>query len=547
MSGLEQGRPEHDETERLGERLRAVQETLAAVRRDIDAIVVEGPAGPEIYTVTNADQPYRMIVEEMHQGAVVLTPDGDVFYGNRYFADMVRVPLEALIGEPVVEFVEFSGQPAFEGLLAQGTGTLETALRASDGTEVPVYVTANLFSASPANVCLMVTNLTEQKRQAAREAALAREELARAAAEAASRAKDQFLAMLSHELRSPLSVILTGVEVLDKLEAPDKGGLRTRELIGRQARHLARLLDDLLDVSRFGYGKIELHRRPVDLAAIVATAVDDHRGEIEAAGQALSVSLPSSQMAVDGDRTRLIQVIGNLLDNARKYGAPGGRISISLVPAGPMAEVRVRDTGIGIPAEQLPRIFDLFFQGDATPERAGGGLGIGLTLVRRLVELHDGTIEAASDGPGRGSEFIVHLPLTHSLLVEEPKQSPGAAPVPSFRILLVEDHDDTREMVGRGLELLGQTVILASDGELGLQKALADPPDVAVIDISLPGLDGYEIARRLRAALGDRVRLVALTGHGQAEDRRLVREAGFDAHLVKPVAPDDVFRAIVGA
>ncbi|TMD69491.1 MAG: response regulator [Chloroflexi bacterium] len=536
----------HDETEILRTRLRAAQETLETLRRDVDAIVIEGPAGPKVYTVTNAHQPYRMIVEEMQQGAVVLTPAGDIFYGNRYFADMVRVPPDRLVGMPMVEFVEISDQPGFEGLISQGAGTLETVLRASDGTGVPVYITVNLFSESPANVCLTVTNLTEQKRQATREAALAREEAARAAAEAASRAKDQFLAMLSHELRSPLSVILTGVEVLERLELPDNGPLRIRELIGRQARHLAQLLDDLLDVTRVSQGKIDLHRSPVDLGGIVSSVVEDHRGEIEGAGHSLRLSLPSRAVAVDGDRTRLLQVIGNLLHNARKYTARGGDISVSLEQVGLTAQVRVRDTGVGIPSEMLPRIFDLFFQGEPTAPRSGGGLGVGLTLVRRLVELHGGTVEAVSDGPGRGSEFIVRFPVTQSPLVDEPKEALGVRPTALLRILLIEDHDDTREMVGRGLQLLGQTIALASDGETGLRMALADPPDAAVIDIGLPGADGYEIARRLRAAFGERLRLVALTGYGQADDRRLVQEAGFDAHLVKPVAPKDVLRAVVG-
>ena len=536
----------HDETEILRTRLRAAQETLETLRRDVDAIVIEGPAGPKVYTVTNAHQPYRMIVEEMQQGAVVLTPAGDIFYGNRYFADMVRVPPDRLVGMPMVEFVEISDQPGFEGLISQGAGTLETVLRASDGTGVPVYITVNLFSESPANVCLTVTNLTEQKRQATREAALAREEAARAAAEAASRAKDQFLAMLSHELRSPLSVILTGVEVLERLELPDNGPLRIRELIGRQARHLAQLLDDLLDVTRVSQGKIDLHRSPVDLGGIVSSVVEDHRGEIEGAGHSLRLSLPSRAVAVDGDRTRLLQVIGNLLHNARKYTARGGDISVSLEQVGLTAQVRVRDTGVGIPSEMLPRIFDLFFQGEPTAPRSGGGLGVGLTLVRRLVELHGGTVEAVSDGPGRGSEFIVRFPVTQAPLVDEPKEALGVRPTALLRILLIEDHDDTREMVGRGLQLLGQTIALASDGETGLRMALADPPDAAVIDIGLPGADGYEIARRLRAAFGERLRLVALTGYGQADDRRLVQEAGFDAHLVKPVAPKDVLRAVVG-
>jgi PAS domain S-box-containing protein len=535
--------PERDELEDLRSRLRAAQDALDSVRRDVDAIVVDGPAGPNVYTVTNADQPYRMIVEEMLQGAVVLTPDGDIYYGNRCFADMVRLPPEGLVGHPMSELIAVPDRPAVAGLVGQGTGTLEAVLRASDGTELPVYITANLFGDAPASVCLVITDLTEQKRRIVREAMFAKEEMARAAAEAASQAKDQFLTILSHELRNPLGVILNGIEVLDRTSSLEPGPRRTRGIIRRQAQHLAKLVDDLLDMTRVSQGKIDLHRQPINLGDVVSTAGEDHRPEIERAGISFSVSVPTETVVVNGDRTRLLQAMGNLLHNARKCTPAGGSISVSLGQAGGHAEVRVRDTGIGIEPQMLDRIFDLFWQRHPSPASAVAGLGIGLTLVRRLLELHDGSVAAMSDGPGRGSEFVIRIPLTEAPIPDEPKAS-APEPPPALRLLLIEDHEDSRDMARHGLELLGQSVTTAADGETGMALALSESPDAVFVDIGLPGLDGYEVGRRLREALGGRVLLVALTGYGRVDDRRKVREAGFDAHLVKPVAPTDMLGAL---
>jgi len=539
IEGQSQGR---DEVEELRPRLRAAQQALDNARVDVDAIVVEGPAGPQVYTVTNADQPYRTIVEEMQQGAVVLTPRGDIFYCNRGFEEMVRAPLEEIIGHSMAEFVAAMDGSRLEEVGA-GARRFETVLRAYDGTEVPAYVTASLLGGTPAPICLVVTDLTEQKRQAAREAMFAREEAARAEAEAANRAKDQFLSMLSHELRNPVGVILNGIEVLEQTDSSEPEPVKIREIIRRQAHHLGRLLDDLLDLARVGQGKVDFEPRPLDLVDVVSTAVEDHRSKIERAGISLTVSIPQGKIPVEGDRTRLVQAIGNLLDNARKWTATGGRISVSLQQVGETAEMRVRDTGIGIEPQMRERIFDLFWQVQSSPDRSSGGLGIGLTLVRRLVELHGGTVEASSDGPGCGSEFNVRLPVTKAPVYEEPRtQAPLS--VASFRILLIEDNADARDMARLGLELLGQTVFEAVDGETGIQMALADPPDAVIVDIGLPGLDGYEVGRRLREALGGRTRLVALTGYGQREDRRRVRDAGYDVHLLKPAGPADILRAV---
>jgi CheY-like chemotaxis protein len=276
---------------------------------------------------------------------------------------------------------------------------------------------------------------------------------------------------------------------------------------------------------------------------VVSIACGDHRSKIERAGISLTVSLPSEIVGVEGDRTRLVQTIGNLLDNARKWTAAGGQVAVSLERVGQVAEMRVRDTGVGIEPRMLEHIFDLFWQAQSSPGRSTGGLGIGLTLVRRLMDLHGGTIEAVSDGLGSGSEFIVRLPLTQASVQGEATAQTPMSPA-SHRVLLIEDNADAREMARLGLELLGQAVSTASTGEAGIGMALVDHPAVVIVDIGLPGLDGYEVGRRLRQALGDRIRLVALTGYGQPEDRRRVLEAGFDVHLVKPVVPADILRVI---
>lgn len=542
MSVVERHDQERNEVEQLRTQLRAAHEALERVR--VDAFVVEEPAGPQIYTITKADQPFRMIVDTMQQGAVVLTPAGDIFYGNRCFLDMIAMTPDRMIGRPMSNFVDVSDRPGCARLIAQGVGTLEVVLRAPDGRAVPAYLAANRFGGTPANVCLVVTNLTDQKRQATQAALLASKEAARAEAEAGNRAKDEFLTMLSHELRTPLGVILNGVEVLDQTGSAEEGPVRIRAIIRRQARHLAKLLDDLLNVARVTQGRIELERRPLDLVEVVSASAEDHRPEIDRAGLLLTVSIPAGPVVVKGDRTRLLQIIGNLLHNARKYTQAEGQITVSLRRAGEVAELRVRDTGLGIEADMLERIFEPFRQLNPYHGSSGDGLGLGLALVRRLVGLHDGTVEAVSSGPGWGSEFIVRIPAMITTPVLDETKVPLARTGQSLRLLLIEDHDDAREMARLGLELLGQTVHVAADGETGIQMALAEPSDAVIVDLGLPGIDGYQVGRRLREALGDRIRLVALTGYGQPDDRRRVHEAGFDAHLVKPVTPADILAAV---
>src|SRR5215471_6344474 len=364
---------------------------------------------------------------------------------------------------------------------------------------------------------------------------LAREQTARAEAEAANRAKDQFLALLAHELRNPLAPILTAAVVIRRTGAPPAIE-RPVSIVERQARHLARLLDDLLDVSRITRGMIELRREPVALERAVTDALEATRPLVEEMEHAVSLSLPPRPLHVWADPTRLEQILVNVLNNAAKYTPRKGRITVGVAEEDDEAVLRVADTGIGISSEMLPSIFDLFAQGDQTLAHTSGGLGVGLTLVRRLVELHGGRVSAHSDGPGRGSEFTIRLPLGGNSTGPALAASPPDR-CPSCAVLIIEDNVDAQETLRAFLEQEGHRVEVAADGPNGLARAEAGRPDIVLIDIGLPVMDGYEVARRIRAR-DTKTILVAISGYGQADDRQRSLEAGFDAHLTKPVSPD---------
>ena len=360
------------------------------------------------------------------------------------------------------------------------------------------------------------------------------------------RRRDQFLAMLSHELRNPLGAVVTATEMLKAGDADNLHG-RTIDVLQRQSRHMARLLDDLLDASRVTQNKIELRRRVFDVRSVATEAADALRSQVRERGLDLSIDLPNEPMWIHGDGTRLQQVFLNLLNNAIKYTPRGGHVRLTAAPDGNAALIRVRDDGAGIPPHMVDSVFDLFVQARHTLDHSDGGLGVGLTLVRALVELHGGTVTARSDGDGKGSEFEVRLPMTSAPAESQPRERSTPAIPPGTTVVVVEDNADSLEMLCSMLTLAGATCHSAGDGRSALALLDKVSPDVVILDVGLPHLDGLEVARRIRSNPRHAgVRLIALTGYGLTSDRRATAEAGFDYHFVKPVQPADLLKAIAG-
>ena len=353
----------------------------------------------------------------------------------------------------------------------------------------------------------------------------------------ADRRKDEFLAMLSHELRNPLAPILSAVEIIE-LARPEQRELRAtyQAVITRQVLHMKRLLDDLLDVARVSQGKIELRRERIELTALLLQAVEVSRPMIVDKGQTLTIALSKESLPVDADSTRIVQVFANLINNAAKFTEAGGHITLSSRVERGEAVVSVRDDGTGMGPDLLARAFDLFVQETRAVDRAQGGLGIGLTMVRTLVKMHGGSVEALSEGAGRGSEFVVRLPLAAAppAAFAVPVGSGAVSAVP-LRVLVVDDNIDAARGLGQLLALSGHRVTLAHDGPGALEAAAVLPPQLVLLDIGLPGMDGYTVAARLRAAGHDRAALVAVSGYGRDDDLRRSNAAGFDRHLVKPI------------
>jgi PAS domain S-box-containing protein len=491
-----------------------------------------------------AEEMFRLGVEAAPAAMIMVDEHGSIVLVNALTERLLGYAREELVGQSIERLVpsryreQHPGHRA--GFLADsrqrpmGAGRDLYALR-KDGSEVPVEIGLSPIETAEGRFVLAgVTDISDRKR-------------AHDEREEADRRKDEFLSMLSHELRNPLGAITNAAQLLKQL-GPPEGNLRwARDVIDRQAAHLGRIVDDLLDVSRISRGRIVLQREPVPLATAVALALETARPLIEARRQSFSSSLPPDPIWVDADVTRLAQVIGNLLSNASKFTGQGGALSLALERDGPEAAIRVRDSGIGIAPEILPRVFDLFVQAQQPLDRAPGGLGLGLTLARRLTELHGGRLEAYSAGLGQGSEFVVRLPV----LAREPALRTSARPVVVFeavrrRILVVDDNADAAEALALALSMTGHAVELAADGPSALAAAAAFRPEVVLLDIGLPGMDGYEVARHLRKEKGSEgLVLVALTGYGQEADRRRAKAAGFDHHLIKPVTPDAIL-AVLG-
>ena len=524
----------HERRDTLLARLAEAEQTLQALREgEVDALVVRGPGGDQIYTLQGAEEPYRNLVEQMGQGAVVLTESGDILYSNARFAGLVAQPLESIVGGPIGRFIAEADRADFTTLLNSGNGNCRSRIVSSSAESIDVHLslTTTVPSKGPGSLCVIVADL--------RALIEARSERDRAARDAQT--KNEFLAMLGHELRNPLAAIHSAVGLLQSADPVSSPALRARDVIARQVGHLSHLIDDLLDVERVVSGKIRLDRHPLDMAEAVRNAVAAFTGD---AALDRHIEVRTEPVCVEGDAARLQQVFANIVTNAVKYTPPGGQIRVTVRGDGDDAVFRVEDTGYGIAPELLPSIFDMFVQGETTLDRARGGLGIGLTLVRRLVDLHGGSVSASSGGVGNGSTFSVRLPR-----VENAARPAGGAPPPPGkrpkRVLLIEDGRDAREMFRMVLEQAGHRVFEAENGYHGLELLDREHPDVAIIDIGLPDLDGYQVARRIRAHTNGRAMvLLALTGYGSPSDHERSAAAGFDHHLVKPVDIDHLARLL---
>ncbi|HET9212441.1 MAG TPA: ATP-binding protein [Thermoanaerobaculia bacterium] len=663
------------EAQELRARLQEAEETVRAIRQgEVDALVVEGARGDQIYTLKGADHSYRIFLEAMHEGAATLTADGLILYCNRRFAEMARVPLEDVIGHPLRRFVRPADHPALETVLRDGfSGASKRELCFQAGGEpVPVYLTASALplddGGEPA-ICLVVTDLTEQKRSerlvadeklarsifehaseaivvcdtrervlraslTARrlclcdpigeifsrafplqgeepgeapvipfaevfagnvvqgiEAALTLEgprgeetcelqvsagplrgpddevlgcvltltdvtarrhaelemDRARREAEAANQAKDHFLATLSHELRTPLTPVLA---VLSGLQENPQVPADVRPQLAMMRRNVeleARLIDDMLDLTRIARGKLELRREVADLRQAVDHALQTARGELFDKGLRLSLDLSEDDFSVWADTPRLTQVFWNLFSNAVKFTPPGGAIAVRAwrdeADGGPAVVVEVEDTGIGIEPDVLSGIFDAFQQGELAITRRFGGLGLGLAISKAIVELHGGSLSAASNGRGRGAKFSVRLPVGDLPAVQAERTRPArevapphlAEEIPTLNILLVEDHEDTAEAMADLLREMGHQVTVAGSVADGLAAAASQDGriDLVLSDLGLPDGTGLDLMAELHGRYG--VKGIALSGYGMEEDVRKSLEAGFDRHLTKPV------------
>jgi two-component system CheB/CheR fusion protein len=477
---------------------------------------------------------------EQSPAGVVLSElaSGRLLRVNETFARILGYTCEEVRGRTMAELGMVPGTEERERLiggLREGAAytNREMTVRAKGGRQVFVLASARVIALG-GRQCIVNAGIDITERKAAEDAL--RE---------ADRRKNEFLAMLSHELRNPMAAISAAVRLMGTRGLDEPRLERARDAAERQVRHMARLLDDLLDVARITRGTIALHPGDVALGDVLETAIDTARPAIEAKGHALRVSPSPEPLRLRADPTRLSQVVANLLDNAAKYTPAGGHILVSAVREGDEAVVRVRDDGVGIPAGMLPHVFDLFVQGERSPARSEGGLGVGLTMVRRLVELHGGRVEARSDGSGKGSEFLVWLPLLPAHAQPPEAEEPRARAGPRLRVLVVDDVADAADVLAMVVETGGHRVQVARSGEAAIELAAACRPDVVLLDLGMPGMDGYEVARRLREQEGGaRLTIIAVTGYAQDEDRARTHAAGFDRHLVKPVDLDALRRLL---
>jgi PAS domain S-box-containing protein len=539
------------------------RQQLELLRRNADAYLAQPIEPPELVATVRsllrtqraeqelqeAGEQWRRTFDSIADGVALVARDGHTVRCNRAMAEICGRPMRELIGRPASTLIPQDGATTSE--------VIATAISARQRSVAELTVGERLFrlvadpildqSGDVDRVVVILADITEH-RQLEEDHRHRAEQLAEL-----DRRKNEFLGMLAHELRNPLNAIAAANSLMDRVGAQDPRNVRLRQTVRRQTRHLARLVDDLLEVSRVTRGKMRLQCEQTDLVGVLRSAIENTRPLIDARHQHIDVMLPSERLQITADLLRLEQVFVNLLQNASKYSEPGSIITLDCrtlrTERGSRAIIAVRDEGVGIPPAKLSAIFDLFVQVDQSLARSLGGLGLGLTISRSLVALHGGVIYAESEGEGRGSVFKVELPLEEVAALVEPPPAPSFEPIEAperlLTVLVVEDNPDAREMLHAWLEELGHHVYPAADGVEALELARTMRFDVALVDIDLPGLDGYQVAANLRASASGRdALLVAITGYGRPEDSARAREAGFDAHLVKPVQPEHLARLI---
>jgi PAS domain S-box-containing protein len=538
---------------RLGAEVHGVMEFFSPqIRRpDKDLLQTMGTIGIQIGQFIerrNGEEEIRRsealktaVLESTLDAIITIDHRGEIVEFNPGAEKMFGWPRSRAIGKPLVDLIIPSSlkEKHRQGMmhyLTTGHGPildqrLELPALRSDGAEFPVELAVTRISlAGPPMFTGYIRDITERKKleDALRERAVQLSEV--------DRRKNEFLATLAHELRNPLAPIRNGVQILRLCHGDPQAMGQSLDMMERQLSQMVHLVDDLLDLSRVSRGTIELRKERIELAKVVEQAVEMSRPVVEQAGHDLAISLPPSPIYVDADLTRLAQVFSNLLNNAAKYTEPGGQIGLSVEQQDGEALVSVTDNGIGIPREMLPHVFEMFTPVNRNLERSQGGLGIGLSIVKKLVEMHGGSVEATSEGAGMGSRFIVRLPVVLSVVRQQVADDEPIRASARRRILVVDDNRDAAISLAMILRLLGNESITAHDGLDAVRQAGAFRPEIILLDIGMPGLNGYDTARLIRAQpWGKHVLLVALTGWGQDDDRRKSEDAGFDAHIVKPI------------
>jgi PAS domain S-box-containing protein len=532
--------PAAPEAGELRRRLEEALHTLDAIQDgSVDAVVVNGPNGPQIFMLEGPDQPFRTFVEGMREGALTLGSDGVILYANTFFAALVHRPVAEVVGAHLSSFVVPSQRGGLALVLQQGlSDTVKHTLRLeTPAGGVPVQITLSPLSrgAHP-SCCAVVVDLRE--RELAERARAARE-----AAEAANAAKDRFLAMLGHELRSPLNTVLGWAQILGGRKDLDATVQKAVKTIERNARAQAQLISDLLDVSRIIAGKLHFEFEVVDSRAIVSSAVGASRLTLDKPID-IRFAAPESDMFVLGDATRLQQVVTNLLNNAIKFTERGGRVEAALERTDRYVQLTVTDTGVGIAADEIDNIFELFRQSALSQRK--GGLGLGLSISKQIVEAHGGQIWVHSPGVGLGCTFTVRLPRVNSAVPSPEDDLVIESQLENRRILVLDDDADILELVRYALEHRGASVDTVQSAAAALDRLAMQRYDVLVSDLGLPEKDGLTLMREVRAKSHElgALRTVALTGYASEADAQLCREAGFELHLVKPISPWELARAI---